>query len=185
MLKLILTYKGAPKERITNANMIAKEIQGFVYVGGTDTIKNVYNMFLKAFKAREDLLMLEDDVILTSDFLQKINSYIEKYKEKVINFHFIDNRVSETIVIDGKHFIWNQCVFIPFTIIEKCVELFTKFTLKCQYEVKTRQQDKILAFVLNEIDAQFVVTRPCLVKQHDWLSTMWDKPSVIVETYEE
>ena len=76
MKTYILTYKGVAKERYDNALKNAKELNAEVFIGGTDSIKNLTDICKLALDSEQDLLLLEDDVKLCSNIQAKINEYI-------------------------------------------------------------------------------------------------------------
>ena len=40
----VMTFKDAPLERLENAKKLAKKMKGEVFIGGTDTFKNFFNL---------------------------------------------------------------------------------------------------------------------------------------------
>ena len=107
----VMTFDGAPKERRDNAERLAKQMKGAVYVGGADTYLNLLDMLEEAeLDGAKGILLLEDDVVIDDGFDW------EQYCDGsfVVNFYCRKSRKhGEVKVMPGKAYLFNQCVFLP------------------------------------------------------------------------
>ena len=85
---VIHTFSDAPEERRNNAEIIKTALgdNAYIYVGGTNTCENWVNI-LKEYST-ESLLLLEDDIRLGDNFLDRVQEYINLYPDFVLNFYF-------------------------------------------------------------------------------------------------
>lgn len=109
----------------------------------------------------EDVVILEDDVILCRNFLDKINNVIEKYKENIINFFYSPSRYMKTQL--QYVFCWNQCVYYP----NKLLKLLAKEMRRWYTVMPNRPHDDVENIALSSLKLGNVVYRPCLVQHID------------------
>lgn len=64
------------------------------------------------------VLILEDDLILCKDFINKIKNAIEQYQDSIINFFWQPLRNIKTS-IEKRGFCFTQCVYYPKGMIKK------------------------------------------------------------------
>ena len=176
MKTVIFSYDKAPPERVQTREKLAKELNAEIFIGGSDTVKNTFEL-LSQFE--DDLLILEDDVSLCSDFKRLAQSVIAKFPEKVINFHFntlpkakqsdeINGlKIYET---DGYEYIWNQCFYVPNDIRKLIISKYSEFCRKYPYYVRTKQQDVFIAECIR--DLTFMAVYPSPVTHLDFNSTI-------------
>lgn len=176
MKTVIFSYDKAPPERVQTRENLAKELNAEIFIGGSDTVKNTFEL-LSQFE--DDLLILEDDVSLCPDFKRLAQSVIEKYRDKVVNFHFntlpkakqsdeINGlKIYET---DGYEYIWNQCFYVPNDIRKLIISKYSEFCRKYPYYVRTKQQDVFIAECIR--DLTFIAVYPSLVTHLDFNSTI-------------
>lgn len=171
MLKIILTVDNAPQERVYNATNLATAIEGEVYIANhlKCSVRGFTDVCKKAVELDEDLLVLEDDVELCTDFLAKVEKAIGKYPNELINFYnMTDSKITKKL--SGIRFLWNQCLYIPVDICRLIVEISEPF-LK-QYPVHRMNQDVLIKHCLNIEGLSYVQHYPSLVQHKAWVSTI-------------
>ena len=84
MLIKIMTFDKAPEKRRENAEKLAFLLKAQIYVGSTDTLDNFIGICKSVGK--DDLLYLEDDIEICSNFLARINKAIKTFPDKMISF---------------------------------------------------------------------------------------------------
>lgn len=171
MLKIILTVDNAPQERLDNATNLASIIEGEVYIANhlICSVRGFTDVCRKAIELNDDLLVIEDDVELCTDFLSKVEKAIGKYPNELINFY---NMTTSKVVKKnlGVQFLWNQCLYIPVDICKLIVEISEPF-LK-QYPVHRMNQDVLIKHCLNIEGLSYVQHYPSLVQHKPWISTI-------------
>lgn len=79
-----------------------------------------YINLLKDVKDKDDdILILEDDLKLCKNFIDKITPVINEYKDKIINFFWQPMRNVKHTTIETKGFCYTQCVYYPKGMINK------------------------------------------------------------------
>ena len=58
-------------------------------------------------------VFLEDDIILTDGFVEKVESVIEEHPDMLINFFSLSKKFLEPHYKKGSQFCMNQCVYFP------------------------------------------------------------------------
>ena len=147
MVPIVMTFKGAPEERLDNSKLLANAFNGEVYIGTADTVDNLYRIALKA--KSEGLLLLEDDVIGYDKDL--ILSTIETNKDKIVNFNY-----SKLGTIDGSKYIYNQCVYLPPEFLDKLIEDRHYVYTHQAYYVTTKQHDLWIADLMRRNKLSFL-----------------------------
>lgn len=176
MKTYILTFKGVAKERYDNALKNAKELNAEVFIGGTDSIKNLTDICKLALDSEQDLLLLEDDVKLCSNIQTKINEYINIYKDTIINF-FYNNKSSKTERLLLRNFMWSQCVYIPLKYLKIIIDKESWFRELYPYYIRTKQHDIFIGYCLMN-KGYFISVKPCLVQHLNFVSSIDPKRSI-------
>ena len=181
MLKIVLTVDNAPKERLDNATNLATAIEGEVFTANhlKCSVRGFTEICRKAVELDEDLLVLEDDVELCTDFLSKVEKAINKYPTDLINFYNMTNS-KVTKKLPGIKFLWNQCLYIPVDICRLIVETSEPF-LK-QYPIHRMNQDVLIKHCLNTEELAYVQHYPSLVQHEAWVSTIDKNRSINRQT---
>ena len=109
--------------RTTNERKLDSSYNQIKYELLIDTEHNARKSFVeqleKLAELNQDVVILEDDLELCKDFKNRIESVIEQYKDKVVNFFYKPRNYFYTK--EQKHFCWNQCVYYPKEILKsKC-----------------------------------------------------------------
>lgn len=162
--KIIHTFEGAPSERRVNANQLALFLDGEVYVGGTDTLTNFINICKLA--GDSDLLYLEDDVQICSEFENRLKSALEECPKEVVSFFTCKELPRAITAVSFKNHKYSQCVYIPNFRVKQLIDL----------EPKAR---KIFRFndwerIFTLLDGYYYQYFPHLVQQFNWKSTIVD-----------
>ena len=166
MNKFIMTFDGASEARRANAEELATQIEGKVYVGGRHTLDN-FQAILEECK-NTDLLMLEDDVTLCKNFTNLINQEITDKPTDIINFHESDIKGGRYLPLSVYTDL--QCVYIPNNRIKELLDWGIKeFRLKQPNLVDMNDHDKLLQI----LPGMFYATEYCLVCQHEWKSEIF------------
>lgn len=181
MKTVIFTYDKAPEERTQNVSKLKEQLNAEVFIGGSDTVKNLVDL---CKQYNEDLLILEDDVELCRDFKELTSLVISKHNDSVINFHYNCLPKSSNVEkfnglnlirTDGSKYIWNQCFYLPNNARKLIVENEREFRRAYPYYVRTKQQDVYIAYCIR--DSEFIAVYPSLVKHLDFGSTIRDSKS--------
>ena len=75
-------------------------------------------------------VMLEDDIILTSNFRGKIESVIKQYPDTLINFFSLSKKFTEPHWKKGREYCMSQCEYFPLGFSKKVVSAYEKWPLK-------------------------------------------------------
>ena len=100
MLIKIMTFDKAPKKRRENAEKLAFLLKAQIYVGGTDTLDNFIGICKSV--GEDDLLYLEDDIEICSNFLTRI--------KKAIDAGFGDKKILLSNDDEGNGY--HECFFV-------------------------------------------------------------------------
>jgi hypothetical protein len=182
-MKIIInTFENAPQERLDNANTLLQTLteagaDAEIFTGGTNLVQNIVDI-ANIYKDT-DILLIEDDVQLCTDFLQEIQNAIEVLPNRVINFHYNERSVSKISVLASSRYAYNQCVYLPRHVLLFLTQYSSEFLRK--YPVYSNDSARYISFVLNACLENFVVYRPELVKHLQFDSTLTGSPRI--ETY--
>lgn len=130
-----------------------------------DDDKNAMNTFLKSMKMAGDdcCIHMEDDIILTTNFIERINSIINKNKNNVIQFYSMrkNDIILGTRFERGSTFSSNLCFYLPkeyskmiydfYEVWERKEEHPTGYDLMIADFLKKRKE-KYLLYVPNLVD---------------------------------
>lgn len=91
-----------------------------LYMDKDNNPRTCYLKLLKiAKKKKEDVLILEDDLLLCDNFLNHIEPIINEYKDYIINFFWQPLRNIKKTTIEKKGFCYTQCVYYPKGMIKR------------------------------------------------------------------
>lgn len=186
---VIFTFKDAPKERQKNIKSLktklnkaiqdsGTDIEVCTFVGSNKTSENLIS--LCSLYKDEDILMLEDDIDLSRNFLENIRKVIEKNPDRIINFHYNFDTQGQELYSDGNlkifeergsSYAFNQCVYLPSKILQKILD--SKQLFKAYYAyAKENRHAYIMARIFEKDNEKFLVVRPSLVKHKEFKSTI-------------
>ena len=118
--------------------------------------------------SNEDCVFMEDDIILCSNFEDKIMTVIRKNPTKIINFYYQPLQYQISKEITGSQFLYNQCVYYPKGVAYK---------IACEMEkllnegFKFDQYDRLQAKAMERLGLTFYSYRPMLV-QHKGIKSL-------------
>lgn len=184
---VIFTFKDAPKERQKNVKSLktklnkaiqdsGADIEVCTFVGSNKTSENLIS--LCSLYKDEDILMLEDDIELSRNFLENIRKVIEKNPDRIINFHYNFDTKGPELYSDGNlkifeergsSYAFNQCVYLPSKILQKILDSKQLFKTYHAYAKENRH-----AYIMARIFEKdtFLVVRPSLVRHMEFKSTI-------------
>lgn len=186
---VIFTFKDAPKERQKNIKSLktklnkaiqdsGTDIEVCTFVGSNKTSENLIS--LCSLYKDEDILMLEDDIDLSRNFLENIRKVIEKNPDRIINFHYNFDTQGQELYSDGNlkifeergsSYAFNQCVYLPSKILQKILDAKQLFKAYYAY-AKENRHAYIMARIFEKDNEKFLVVRPSLVKHKEFKSTI-------------
>jgi hypothetical protein len=95
-----------------------------------DQKRNAMDTFLRAMQMAGDepCVHMEEDILLTDDFVAKINSAIQKRPDEVIQFFSMRQADLDIGSRYDRSFIMNQCFYLPATCSRQVLEFKDKWT---------------------------------------------------------
>lgn len=125
--------------------------------------------------SEEDSVLLEDDLILCKNFKERIESVIEQFSDKIINFFTFPRAYFQTR--EFKKFLWNQCTYYPKNI-SKQIALVMKKIKKQKDEIgESLQYDALENLALEELGMTHIQYRPCIIQHLDGKSLIGNNDS--------
>lgn len=132
-----------------------------------DTEHKPVKSFIKQLKeiSNEDCVFMEDDIVFCEGFKEKIEEVIKQYPDKIINFFYRPMVYMQTKEIEGKMFIYNQCVYYPKGIAKMLAEKLEEL-LKDEQDIEkfAKTYDQMQGKALDLLGLNFISYRPCLVQ---------------------
>lgn len=145
-----------------------KEIANLIIL--EDDNHDAFGNFINAMKySDKPCVHLEDDVILTTNFHEKILNAIKEYKENVIQFFSMrkDDLTKGTRFVAGSTFSMNQCFYLPKGMGLKIAEYYK--TSKRKFE-KGAPYDLMMADYFKENKIRYLIWIPNLVDHVECVS---------------
>lgn len=122
----------AVREREPFVKEILKQIpDAFVYYDDVfhDAMKS-YLYVCEHIIAGQPAVLLEDDVVLTSNFKDKIEAVIVQHPDTLINFFSLSKKYLKPHWKKGREYCMNQCEYFPVGFSLKVVEAYEHWGLK-------------------------------------------------------
>jgi hypothetical protein len=96
-----------------------------VYV---DTNKKPLESFIRTLRLAGDdnALYMEDDIILSKDFINDTNNFISLNSDNVINFWTLKKSIKKTTLMPPSSFMSNLCVYFPNNHIIGLINFYNK-----------------------------------------------------------
>ena len=93
-----------------------------------DKNKKPLESFIETLKLAKDesALYMEDDIILSKDFIDDTSSFINMNKNNVINFWTLKKSIKETTLMLSSSFMSNLCVYFPNHHIKGLIDFYNK-----------------------------------------------------------
>lgn len=140
-----------------------------------DTEKNATKNFIKMLRSAGDheALLMEDDIILCSDFVKKINDVVSKRGSMLINFFSRRGRdlTHGSRIEPGRSFNYNCCVYYPAGWAREVANYYDRWTRREQ-ELIGHGFDYLVADWLSENSLSYFLHVPSLVQHREGLSSI-------------
>lgn len=116
-----------------------------------------------------DSILLEDDVLLCSDFKNIIEGVIKEYPDTIINFFTRPQEYFTTHYND--YFVYNQCTYYPKGVAKDLADEMRRI-----YRLKPNLQYDVLENIaLEKLGISHLQYRPCIVQHIDEKSLIQSK----------
>lgn len=104
----------AVREREQYVKEILEQIpDAVVYYDEYRDNMRAYLHILQDIVKGQPCVMLQDDIILTTNFREKIESVISQYPDLLINFFSLSKKYTKPHFKKGREYCMNQCVYLP------------------------------------------------------------------------
>jgi GR25 family glycosyltransferase involved in LPS biosynthesis len=121
----------AVKERKPFVNEILEQIpEAIVYYDEFGDAMKSYLHVCQDIVKGQPAVLLEDDIVLTSDFKAKIEAVISEYPEILINFFSLSKKHTAPHFKKGREYCMNQCEYFPAGFSEKVVKAYQDWPLR-------------------------------------------------------
>ncbi len=121
----------AVKERKEFVDEILKQVpEAIVYYDEFGDAMKSYLHVCENIIGDQPAVLLEDDIVLTSDFKQKIEAVIAQYPEILINFFSLSKKFLKPHFKKGREYCMNQCEYFPAGFARKVVEAYKTWDKK-------------------------------------------------------
>lgn len=118
----------AVEERKPFVEEILKQIpEAIVYYDEYHDAMKSYLHVCREIIKDEPAVLLEDDIILTSDFKNKIEAIIGLYPDVLINFFSLSKKHTTPYWRYGKEYVMNQCEYFPKGFASKVVNTYEEW----------------------------------------------------------
>lgn len=145
-------------------SILKKNIPNLIVV--KDIKHDAMDTFFRGLEAAEEdcAVHLEDDIILCSNFYEKINDVIKNHNEDVIQFFSMrkDDLTIGTRYINGSKFMMNQCFYLPYGM-SKGLREWAKTAIYTDDIVKGAGYDILMANYFKENKIKYLNWCPNLV----------------------
>lgn len=169
--KAIMTYSEAPIERISNAQNLVNDTEGVPFIGGRNLCLNFRNLFNQY--QGNPLLILEDDVTVCKDFVNKAEDIISRKPDFVINFFFPAlNRYKGLHKMSGLHYSYNQCTYFPSWFLDAYLDNYSKLIKDYEDDYKHNDSASLISDLIKVYQEDFYAYFPYLVKTNKYKSTL-------------
>lgn len=164
----------AVKERKEYVDEILKQIpEAIVYYDEFGDAMKSYLHVCKNIIKGQPAVLLEDDIILTSDFKNKVEAVIEKYPKILINFFSLSKTKLEPHFKKGREYCMNQCEYFPEGFSLKVVEAYETWP---QRETEPNAYDYLVGYAWGNSNP-YLVWCPSLVQHRQVKSIINPKRS--------
>lgn len=164
----------AVEERKPFVEEILKQIPDAVvyYDEFRDPMKS-YLHVCKNIIAGQPAVLLEDDIILTSDFKGKIETVISMFPDSLINFFSLSKKHTKPHMKKGREYCMNQCEYFPSGFSLKVVEAYEHWPLR---EKEPNAYDFLVGYAWGS-NRDYIVWCPSLVQHREVKSIINPKRS--------
>ncbi len=160
----------AVKERKAFVDEILKQIpDAIVYWDEYGNAMQSYLHVCKNIVGEQPAVLLEDDIVLTSDFRAKIEAVISQYPEILINFFSLSKKHTQPHFKKGREYCMNQCEYFPAGFGRKVAEAYERWDKK---ETEPTAYDFLVGYAWGH-SKPYLVWCPSLV-QHRQVKSIID-----------
>lgn len=160
----------AVKSRKPYVDEILKQVpDAIVYYDESGDIMKAYLHILENIVGDDSCVMMQDDIILTSDFKNKIEAVISQYPEILINFFSLSKKYTKPHFKKGREYCMNQCVYLPKGFAQRIVQAYDTWPDK----EKEKTADDFLVGYAWGYNKPYLVWCPSLV-QHRQVKSVID-----------
>lgn len=154
----------AVKERQAFVDEILKQIPDAIvyYDEFGDAMKSYLHVCKNIIKGQPAVL-LEDDIILTSNFKNKIETVIAKYPKMLINFFSLSKKYTQPHFKKGREYCMNQCEYFPEGFSLKVVEAYEHWSKR---EEEPNAYDYLVGYAWGNSNP-YLVWCPSLVQHRE------------------
>lgn len=119
----------------------------------------------------EDSVLMEDDLILCKDFVNRLNAVVEQYPNRIINFFWFPEFYVPTR--ETYQIAFNQCTFYPKGIAKQIADIMV--TLPRNEGYKKNMYSLLEKEALKQLGIKVIQYRPCLVQHLDNDTLLFEK----------
>ena len=180
MIYIVRTVSWKP-ERRENVEVLKSQIPQLTVLTDTEE-QNDESGWKTFFDAMRMLnsgggVLLEDDIQLCENFIERIESVIAQRPDDLINF-FEKPKVERLVTkyVGGSNFSWNQCTYYPKDLPIEFLneyETFKNDKPKMHYGMA---YDCLMAHTLAKIGRKYWMVRPCMVQHLPMQSAINGRP---------
>jgi len=156
----------AVKERQAFVEEILEQIPDAIvyYDEYHDAMKSYLHVCRDVIKG-EPAVLLEDDIILTSDFKNKIEAIIGLYPDTLINFFSLSKTHTAPYYKLGREYCMNQCEYFPEGFSLKVVDLYEDWKAK-DGDKNPTAYDYLVGYAWGS-NRKYLVWNPSLVQHRE------------------
>ena len=127
---------------------------------------NAMETFLKSCEMSkdEDSLNMEDDIILTENFLAKAMEQINMTPAMFISFFTLKNSIEKTSMVAGRTFCMHQCVYQPAWLNKGVLEYYPTWKETKRGKENPTGNDLLVADYLASKSMNYILYQPSLVQ---------------------
>ncbi len=118
--------------------------------------------------SKTNSLFMEDDIAFCKDFEKRVEEAVKRFPNMVINFFYQPLAYLFTGKVEGKRFLYNQCVYYPRYVAGKIAKEMERLVAE---GIEYKQYDEIQAVAMKNLGIDFINYRPCLV-QHTGVKSL-------------
>lgn len=140
---------------------------------------NAMETFLKSCEMSQDndCLNIEDDVILTDNFLEKVKEQVALAPAIVIQFFTLKKSITKTTMISAKTFCMNQCVYQPAWLNKALLSYYPIWKETERGKKNPTAYDFLIGDYLASKGMYYIISQPSLVQHMEMKSRINPKRS--------
>ena len=163
----------AVQERKLFVDEILKKIpNAIVYYDKEHDAQKSYLYICENIIKQQPCVLLQDDIILTENFQEKIEKIIQQYPNMLISF-FDMVTGKQPVFREGKKFRFSQCVYHPPGFSKKVLESYPKWKYRNN---PVSYCDKLMGFAWGE-EQDYLLWIPSLVQHRSCISAINEERS--------